>query len=717
MPAEPESIPTSVVTGAPAATPAEPRPDPLVVPAEIHIEAPVDGTGEGPPPGTRAEGIAVTLIALAMVCLPVLASLRRISLVLHEHRGFGWLGWALSHVVPKDMSWGSVYVQNGTLWIGFLGAILAAAGGKHLGLSTTNFMPRGKLRDVCETFTTTVVAIVSLVLAYASARMVSADRLSGDSDLLPGGIPGWYAELIMPVGFAVIAARTVWRATDPVARYSGPHGSGSSGSHIPVMRLTPQRRAVRLGLVGVIAVLATVALYMGFSYDHSERVQAVIGHLDHWKQTVRVVGLVGTGAAFFLGAPVFIVMAGVAMTLFFAADSPVASLPTETFRLVANPSLPAIPLLTFAGYVLASGRSSQRLVRAYKSMFGWMPGGMALMVVFVCGLFTTFTGASGVTILALGGLVYPMLIRDRYPSGFSLGLVTAAGSLGLLFPPSLPVILYAVAASAPGSVAPVGVEQLYIGGLIPGMVLILLVSLYGIRQGIISKAPRQSYAKAEMFSAVWAAKWDLMLPVVVIVSFGSGVATIVESAAIGAAYALAVELLVFRDLNPFRTLPGVLAHAAALVGAVVVLLGVAMGLTNYLVVAEIPAHLVEWVQTHIHSQWVFLLVLNVMLLILGSVLEIYSAIVVLVPLVAPLGVAFNVHPVHLGVIFLANLELGFLCPPMGLNLFLSATRFQKPLPVLYRQALPFLVIMSLGVLFITYVEVATMGLLRLLGKQ
>ena len=164
-----------------------------------------------------------------MVCLPVLASLRRISLVLHEHRGFGWLGWALSHVVPKDMSWGSVYVQNGTLWIGFLGAILAAAGGKHLGLATTNFMPRGKLRDVCETFTTTVVAIVSLVLAYASARMVSADRLSGDSDLLPGGIPGWYAELIMPVGFAVIAARTVWRATDPVARYSGPHGVGQLG--------------------------------------------------------------------------------------------------------------------------------------------------------------------------------------------------------------------------------------------------------------------------------------------------------------------------------------------------------------------------------------------------------------------------------------------------------------------------------------------------------
>lgn len=681
------------------------------------IDAPVEGTGEGPPPGTRVEGWIVSLIALGMIVLPVLASMRRLVVVLQEHRHLRFLGRALQHLVPDDMSWGSVYVQNGTLWIGFLGAVLAAAGGKHLGLSTTNFMARGKLRDVFETFTTTVMTLVSLVLAYASARMVAVDRASGDGDLLPGGIPKWTVEVIMPIGFAAIGMRAVWRATDPVARYGGPHGAASSSAHMPVMKLTPLRNGLRLGLLGLVTVLSGVALYMGFKYDSSEKIQALIAPLDRFHGTVRAVGLSGLLIGFMLGSPVFIIMAGVAMTLFFASDSPVASLPTETFRLVANPSLPAIPLLTFAGYILASGKSSQRLVRAYKSVFGWMPGGIALMVVFVCGLFTTFTGASGVTILALGGLVYPMLVKDGYPSGFSLGLVTAAGSLGLLFPPSLPVILYAVAASAPGSVAPVGVEQLYIGGLIPGMVLLLLVSLYGIRQGMKAKAPRQAFARAELNAALWAAKWDLMLPVVVVLAFGSGVATIVEAAGIGAAYALFVELVIFRDVHPFRTLPGVMSHAAALVGAVVVLLGVAMGLTNYLVVAEIPTRLVDWVQTHIHSQALFLFVLNVMLLILGSVLEIYSAIVVLVPLVAPLGVAFNVHPVHLGVIFLANLELGFLCPPMGLNLFLSATRFQKPLPVLYRQALPFLFIMSLGVLFITYVDVATLGLLRLLGKQ
>lgn len=686
-------------------------------PVDVELEAPVEGTGEGPPPGTRLEAWIATLIAIAMVIMSALASLRRLIEVLHEHPYVSWLGKALQFFVPKDMSWGAIYVQNCTLWIGFLGAVLAAAGGKHLGLSTTNFMERGKLRDVCEAFTATVMTVVSLVLAYASARMVAVDRNSGDLDLMPGGIPKWTVEVIMPIGFAALAARAVWRATDPVARYSGPHGATSSSTHIPIMKLTPLRTGLRIALTTLVSALAVLALYLGFKYDQSEKIQALIAPLDHWHGTVRVVGLSSLIVAFLLGAPVFIIMAGMAMTLFFVSDSPVAALPTETFRLVANPSLPAIPLLTFAGYVLASGKSSQRLVRAYKSVFGWMPGGIALMVVCVCALFTTFTGASGVTILALGGLVYPMLVKDGYPKGFSLGLVTAAGSLGLLFPPSLPVILYAVAASAPGSVAPVGVEQLYIGGLIPGMVLLLLVSLYGIREGVKAKAPRQAFARAELVSALWAAKWDLLLPVVVVLAFGSGVATIVEAAGIGAAYALAVELFIFRDVHPIRTLPGVVAHAAALIGAVVVLLGVAMGLTNYLVVAEIPAHLVEWVQTHIHSQALFLFVLNVMLLILGSVLEIYSAIVVLVPLVAPLGVAFNVHPVHLGVIFLANLELGFLCPPMGLNLFLSASRFHKPLPVLYRQALPFLFIMSLGVLFITYVDVATLGLLRVLGKQ
>jgi tripartite ATP-independent transporter DctM subunit len=371
--------------------------------------------------------------------------------------------------------------------------------------------------------------------------------------------------------------------------------------------------------------------------------------------------------------------------------------------------LPAIPLLTVAGYILAEGGASQRLVRAAQSLFGWMPGGLAVVAAFVCALFTTFTGASGVTILALGGIILPALVSEGYPEGFSLGLVTASGSLGLLFPPSLPVILY-------GVVAGVAIDKLYVGGVVPGLLMIVLVAAYGIIAGIRSKAPRPKFNARDAAKAVWGAKWDLGLPLLIIVAVASGFATIVESAALGAAYAIIVELFVYREVHPVRDLPRVLVHASTLVGSVVILLGVALGMTSYLVDAEVPTALLAYVQAHIHSQWEFLLALNVLLLVLGSVLEIYSAIVVLAPLVAPLGVAFGVEPVHLGVVFLANLELGFLFPPMGLNLFLSAQRFQKPLPLLYRKAFPFLLIMTAGVLLITYVPAITTGVVALLNK-
>jgi tripartite ATP-independent transporter DctM subunit len=679
----------------------------------------LDGTGEGPPPGGRIEAILTTIVALGIILLPVVASLRRVADALRETKFLPplshSLGAVLGWLLPRDISWCSIYAQVGTLLIGFLGAILAAAGGKHLGLATTNFMPRGRLRSAAEAFSAVLFVFVALVVVYAGGRMVVANMAGGSGDHLPGGLPKWVLEAVMPIAFAVMAVRVVWRAADPRVRHGGGHGAPDPA--LSAMVLTPRQRMRRIVLTAVTGVLALIALYIGFRYDQSERIQHLVGRLDSWRGTVRNLGLLLLVLGFILGTPVFVVMAGMAVVLFFADDTPIASLPTETFRLVANPTLPAIPLLTIAGYVLAAGRSSQRLVRAYKSLFGWMPGGVAVMVVFVCAAFTTFTGASGVTILALGGLVYPMLVKDHYPKGFSLGLVTAAGSLGLLFPPSLPVLLYSVSASAPGSGISVGVDQLYIGGLIPGLLLVLMVSAWGIWQGKRSNAPRQPFAWKEARSALWAAKLDLFLPLVVMLPFMLGLATVVEAAALGAAYALVVELVVFRDVHPLKQMPGALVHAAALVGAVVVLLGVAMGLTNYLVIVEVPTKLLDWVKLHIESRWVFLLVLNGLLLILGSVLEIYSAIVVLVPLIAPLGEAFHVHPVHLGVIFLANLELGFLCPPMGLNLFLSATRFHKPLPVLYRHALPFLFIMSLGVLFITYVEIATLGLLRLLGKQ
>jgi tripartite ATP-independent transporter DctM subunit len=311
--------------------------------------------------------------------------------------------------------------------------------------------------------------------------------------------------------------------------------------------------------------------------------------------------------------------------------------------------------------------------------------------------------------MALGGLLYPILLEDGYPEGFSLGLVTAAGSLGLLLPPSLPVILYAIVANVPA-------DSLYLAGLLPGLLLVVIVALYGMRVGSKVKSRRQPFSLKETLEAGWAAKWELSVPVIVVVLFSSGFATMVEAAAVAFAYAIVVECFVTRDIHPVRDLPRVLLQAGVLCGSVLILLSSALGLTSWLVDAQIPSALLGAVKTHISSPVVFLLVLNVVLLVLGSVLEIYSAIVILAPLVAPIGAAFGIDPVHLGVVFLANLELGFLFPPAGLNLFLSSSRFGKPLPQLYRHVLPFLLIIGIGVLLITYIPQMSIGVVRLFGK-
>jgi tripartite ATP-independent transporter DctM subunit len=364
--------------------------------------------------------------------------------------------------------------------------------------------------------------------------------------------------------------------------------------------------------------------------------------------------------------------------------------------------------------VLAESQASTRLVRFFRALVGWMPGGIAVMVAAVCALFTTFTGGSGVTIIALGGLVYPILRKDGYSEGFSLGLVTASGSLGLLFPPSLPVILYSVVASTRGMSVPA--DSLYLAGLVPGLLLVVLTAIYGIYIGGHIKADRQKFSWKEAAAATWLAKWELALPVLVIGLFACGLTSMVETAAAAFVYAIVIECWVMRDIPFFRDLPGVLLRSGSLMGAVLLLLSIAMGLTSYLVDAQIPTLLMTWVTAHIHSYLMFLLVLNVILLVLGSVLEIYSAIIILAPLIVPLGAAFGINPIHLGVIFLANLELGFLFPPMGLNLFLSSSRFGKPLPQLYRHVVPFLLILGFGVLLITYLPAMSLGILKLLGR-
>ncbi|HET9481753.1 MAG TPA: TRAP transporter large permease subunit, partial [Candidatus Polarisedimenticolia bacterium] len=366
--------------------------------------------------------------------------------------------------------------------------------------------------------------------------------------------------------------------------------------------------------------------------------------------------------------------------------------------------LPAVPLFTLSGYLLAAGGASERLVKVFDAVVGWLPGGAAIVTTLVFAFFTSFTGASGVTILTLGGLLLPVLIRSGYPESFAVGLITVSGSIGLLFPPSLPVILYGVNSMQP-------IDTLFLAGLVPGTLLVLLVSALGVRQGMAAGAARKPFSARSAYHAVREAGWELLLPVVVLVGIFGGFATLVEAAALTVLYAFFVECFVYKDLSIRRDLAGVVVDAAALIGGFLIILGVALGLTNYLIDAEVPTRLLDWMQQHIESRAMFLLMLNVFLIGVGAIMDIYSALFVVVPLIIPLGEAYGIHPVHLGIIFLANLELGYLTPPMGENLFLSSYRFGHPVLRVFRFTLPFYAVVAAGVLLITYLPFMTLGLI------
>lgn len=564
----------------------------------------------------------------------------------------------LRKTIGQSITGGAAIVGHLTLWVAFLGALLCTREGRHLSLSTAELLPEGRPRELSKVFTHAIAAAVTGLFGWASLELVRAEMASHETIIF--GIPEWVGLSIMPVCLALMAFRIGWRASD---KWTG--------------------RAMAL------AVVIAGFLLGAFEWDPAGA---------RWPLFVLVM------VALLAGAPIYVAMCGIALLLFFTDGTPIAAVSAETLRLVESPSLPAIPLLTVAGFILGEGGAAKRLVRVSRAWIGWMPGGLAIMVCGVCALFTAFTGGSGVTILALGGLVLPILLSEKYPEGFSLGLVTASGSLGLLFPPSLPVILYSVVAQIND------LNALFIAGFVPGTLMIAMVCLYGLFVGVTSKAPRTPFSLNEALRATWESKWEIGLPIFVGAALLGGWATIVEAASLACFYAIVSEVFVHKDIKP-RELPVTVVHGATLVGSVLIVLGTALGLTSYMVDAEIPTALIEWVKAHIETQFGFLLILNIILLVLGSVFEIFSAIVILAPLVAPLGEAYGVDPVHLAIVFLANLELGFLLPPVGLNLFLSSSRFNKPLPQLYKNAFPFLLIMTAGVLLITYVPAMTTGVL------
>jgi tripartite ATP-independent transporter DctM subunit len=563
-------------------------------------------------------------------------------------------------------------IQHITLIIAMVGGAIAARESRLLSISTLTAFLKEPVKIWSNLFAGAFAVMITCFLCVASYQFVMSERPM--ADILAYNIPKWWVQLVMPIGFGLITLRLWWR-------------SGNNW------------------MMRVLSLVLSAALLWIFYKPFCDP-----SHL-FWPFLILL--LVAT----VLGAPLYVTLGGAAVMLFWSEGSTVDALPVDQYGLVTNPTLPTLPLFTLAGYFLAEGGASQRLIRVFTALVGSIRGGTVIMTFLVCAFFTTFTGASGVTILALGGLLLPVLLASKYSEKNSLGIITSAGALGLLFPPSLPLILYAIIA---GNVT---IQQMFLGGLIPGIIMLAIMTTVGILQGPKgAKAQRQPFEFKEAFAALWDAKWELAIPVVAVGALFSGTFTPVEAASLTALYAFFVDTVIYRDLKFVKTqpekknLPQTMGECGLLIGGVLLILGLALGFTNYLVFAEIPTLAVEWVSAHISSPWVFLLCLNLALFAVGCLMDVYSAIVVIVPLITPLGLAFGIDPIHLGIIFLANLEAGFLTPPVGMNLFLSSYRFGKPMVLIMKAVVPMLLATVFTVLLVTYIPWLTTWLPSLFNK-
>src|SRR5215469_3398078 len=504
----------------------------------------------------RAEDYLLVIPLAAMMLLPVAEIILR-------------------GVFKTGVEGSSTIVQHLTLIVGMLGGAIAAREGRLLALSPIQDLLKGRVKIATQVFSAAMAAAITLFLCVASVQYVESMKPLGK--ILVYGIPVWIIQLILPVGFGLITLRLLWRSSN--------------------------LWSARIATVLLAALLVGLALW-------------VPGGSGRWLVPALLALLVAT----LLGAPVFTALGGAALILFWGHDSPISSVPLKHYSLTTNDMLPSIPIFTLAGYFLAEGGASKRLVRLFQALVGEFRGGPAIVTALVCAFFTSFTGASGVTILALGGVLMPVLLAAGYSERNALGLLTGSGSLGMLFPPCLPLILYTIVANHSAH-ADLTIKQMFLGGVGPGTLLVALTAWWGIRQGPKQASARTTFTWSEAFAALWDAKWELLIPVVAIVSLFS-VPTTVEAAAVTATYALFVATIIHRDLHPLKDLPRVITECGLLVGGVLLILGVALGFTYYLIDAQFPDQLVEWSTKAITSKWVFLLGLNFVLLFVGGLVEI-----------------------------------------------------------------------------------------------
>jgi len=564
-------------------------------------------------------------------------------------------------------------LQHLVLFVAMAGGAIAARENRLLSLSTFTAFLKGPWATAARSFSASVSVFVTFAIGIGCYQFINTGGI-GD-EVLFFGIPVWVFMAVMPAGFALLGLRIIW--------FSGPSW---------YLRLIP--------------VVAGVVLY--FICTHSfEDVEGFV-----WPMIALLV------LATIAGAPLYVAIGGMALIMnwgwsgYFPEERVEITIQTQSqtlYGFISNPLLVTLPLFTLAGYFLAQGDSSKRLIRLIQSIFGGVRGGAVIVTVLVCAFFTTFTGASGVTILALGGLLMPVLQSAGYSERSSIGMLTGAGSLGVLFPPCLPLILYAVVATNTKLVS-LSLTDVFLGGAIPGALLVLMTIAWGVWRQPQASIVRAPLDWAEIRKAFVGALGELFLPIVALFALFSGFATPIEAASVSAFYAFLLYLVDARWVRRARIrteLPQMMSECGLLVGGVLLILGVAMGLTDYLIFAMIPDQMVEWAQATIESKFLFLLALNGALILVGCLMDIFSAIIVIVPLIVPLGVVFGIDPIHLGIIFLANLQLGYLTPPIGMNLFLASYRFGKPMSEVIKASLPLLAVFVIGVLLITYVPFLT----------
>jgi tripartite ATP-independent transporter DctM subunit len=553
---------------------------------------------------------------------------------------------------------------------GMAAGMITTRSNEHLSIALVQHFSGGVLKERLQAFTNLLSALVVTVVAWSSVSFIKI----GLQGRFIGFIPDRVFALIIPLGYGVIALRFARR-------------TGLSGWKriFPILAM----------VLGTVISFPVIAKFI-WGFDLPEGALIFCDRLYLLTTYLKVPLTVLLLLAALAGTPLFVVMGGLALLLLEASGGEMDSVAADIYSALTSANIIAIPLFSLVGFFLSESKAGERLVHTFRSFFSWIPGGMIIAAVIICAFFTSFTGASGVTILAMGGILYTILSEHvKYPEKFSIGLLTSVGSIGLLFPPSLPIILV-------GATTQTNIFHLFLGGIFPGLILVGAVIIFGIVASVRIKIPVEPFNLRRAFSALKESLLEILLPLFLIAGYFTGTFSLVEIGAAGALYIFIVEVLIHRDIS-FRAIPGLFIKAIPIIGGVLSILALSKALSYYIVDTQAPANLAKWMQGAIQSKFVFLLLLNLSLLVVGCLMDIFSAILIVLPLIVPLGLAYGVDPVHLGIIFITNLEVGFLTPPVGLNLFLASYRFKKSFVDICRYVFPFLFIQLAVVLLVTYV--------------